>query len=157
MVRSCCVFEELRVPSKARHHFQARRLSPSQPTPSSISVCFRHGDPAAGAELASIIAQPTSSELPPKPHQTLCEPCRELPDRVYNPFQWSNGTTGITPSPGAASNIAVDRNRAFAMGSNLNSRHVDRCRQQSRDRQDQRHSSLPRAPGFQGKLMNAQK
>ena len=64
----------------------------------------------------------------------------------------SNGlTVSFSPSPAQLNaDTILDCDGALAMGSDVDRWRLDRCWQSSRDGQDKRHRTFPRASGFQG-------
>lgn len=68
----------------------------------------------------------------------------------------SNGFTVsylLRSAQGKQLTVALDCHGALSMGANLDCWRLDRRWKPSRDRQDQRHRTLPRAPCFQGTVV----
>lgn len=59
-----------------------------------VSLSLIHnGVSAAGAQSSTVPAKPASSESYSEPDQTLCQPRRELENRVYNLVKWPDSKT----------------------------------------------------------------
>jgi hypothetical protein len=144
-----------------------RKISPNYSIPPQPSPTLRHG-------LTETSFEPFPG--PPRPCWFLCRRCPEARLRDahgrweqnsdYHPQEWPDReSTRLRcsirirePNWPPAFNLkcfsdpiaSIGCHRVLPLGPDLDRRCLDRCRFASRDGRDQRHRSLPRAPGLQG-------
>ena len=127
----------------------------SRPLAAGNGFATDHHSPAQGAFQEQPRPQCCPKTRPPAPPKLrdACESGQQ--DGKHNIKQWLYGTRSPWRCREATStDLRIDRNGTLALGPNLHSRCLDRCRFESRDQRDQRRCTFPRALGLQGTLNN---
>jgi hypothetical protein len=97
-----------------------------------LAICC-NGVSAACIQPESSSKEQAGATIDPAIEKKLRNSGRTRQDRMHNIVKRSDGSFHLLTSTRMFANPMLDCNRAFAMGSNVDRRRLDRCRQSSRN------------------------